>query len=693
MSLWEQIKNALASPVEKKNYLDGYTSADFSDNYYFNFLKRGDTARVSTSNAAEAYKSHELVYACVNKIADVMNDAEIVVERQNAKGEYERIPHPLISLLNRPNSNDICEDFRRKMVISDQSAGITYIVINRSSAGLPAELAVLNPYRINLHKASDGSGVDYYNYRKTDGRTVRIDLKDMLVRRRADLLDQYGGLAPMAVAVKSINSDLGLTTYIDAFFESDGTPSGVLKILNRTVSQTDKEKLQSDWKDKYGRGGSNQKGLAVLDQNAEYQKIGSNLNELDAESISSRFESRICSVFGVPPILIGAYVGLRWVNQRASAKEALKDFWINKISPELKPLRKWLTWVLLPEFENIADIKSGKIRVAWDISQASFLQEEVNDIHDRARKNFLADGWTRNEFRTATGVAPVPDGDIFRSDLVPAKITAPTTLMLPDGTQKGGGEELEKKTEKLENLKDKTEFWREPTATEKQIDLKAKIDDLETAATKLAKLFWQIRLNLIGESAKQIESLGFDNLEFLDLGISSKHSKEAEKLFKEIFKTGQSQIIDELNAQKSANNFESKDIGGFDIFTLVNLVFAKIISEIKNRAINISVLLYSLETYSKKELEKRLLEESLKAFEQLSRNAANLTIQAGRGDEIANQDVKLFEYSGILDGKICSPCKSFDGKQSDSIDKLPKCPNAKCLGGWNCRCFIIGIAD
>lgn len=702
MTLWQEIKHRIF-PSEKKNYLEPYDSGSLWDNHYLNFLKKNNV-RISAATPAAAYSSHELVFACVNKIADVMNDAEIVVERLNSDGEYESEPgHPLNALFSRPNSNDIGEDFRRKMVISEQAAGIVYIAVNRSRAGLPAELAILNPYRVTPRSNSDRTEILYYEYKLTNGRIRRIKPEDIFIRRRADLFNQNLGLAPMAVALNAINSDLGLTTYIDAFFESDGTPSGILKILNRTVSQTDKEKLQSDWKQKYGRGGANQKGLAVLDQNAEYQKIGSNLDELDSEAVSDRFESRICSVFGVPPILVGANVGLKHTTANATMKSALNDFWTNKISPELKPLRKWLTWVMLPEFESIEDIKSGKVRVAWDISQAGFLQEEVNDIYNRSIKAYMSDILTKNEARAAMGLNPADDGDIFRSEIVRANIESANQITAGNDINdiNDQSSDAEKALEPVKKKNLQSDYWREPTELEKLIDLKKKIDDLESASDKLSKLFLSIRTNLISAAAGQVADLGFENLEQLDLSVSNKQTKQTAKLLKEIFAVGQQQIINELQAQESekSKSYETKD-REFDIFTLVNLVLVKIVSEIRNRAVNIAVLLYSAEQFKeefkdelKEEVSERLLKESLKIFEQLARNSANLTIQAGRETELDNQDIKRFEYSAILDKATCSQCRKWDGEQSENINDLPKCPNKKCAGEWNCRCFIIGIAD
>jgi HK97 family phage portal protein len=381
----------------------GYSVARF-------FLNRRSLNVNEPTALLDAYASHELAYACINKIADVMNDAEVIVEKRtgsNGQAKWQKVEgHPLQSLFRRPNPHETGKDFRRLMVQSEYAAGIFFGEIVRSSAGMPVELYALNPNKVEPRVNKGNTAIQFYEYKHSDGTVHKIKPENMLVRQRPDLVNRFFGLSPMAVALKSINSDIALTDYVDAFFESDGTPSGILKILNATVPDVKKEALQAQWYRKYSRYGTNHKGLAVLDQNADYQKIGAQLNELDTSNVSARFESRICSVFGVPPILVGSLVGLTHTTANATAKSALNDFWDNKISPDLAQFREWLTWVMLPEFEDIEAIKADRIRVSYDISQAAFLQEDQDQLHSRARENFKAGLMMLNEAREAIGLAP-----------------------------------------------------------------------------------------------------------------------------------------------------------------------------------------------------------------------------------------------------------------------------------------------
>lgn len=653
------------------------------------------------STAHQAYAAHELVYACVQKTADVMNDAEIQVERRSAGGdEWEPVPdHPLVALIKKPNPFETGRQFRRLMVQSELTAGLLYAELVRSGAKRPVEIYALNPQRVTPVVSRASGELQYYEYIRGDGFTRRIEPEDMLVRRRSDLASRFYGLSPVAVALKSINSDLGLTDYIDAFFENDGTPSGILTVLNVALSATKKEAIAADWRRKYARGGASQKDVAVLDQDMQFQSIGSRINELEADSLTGRFESRICSVFGVPPILVGAQVGLKHTTANATAKAALQDFWDNKISPELAELREWLTWFVLPEFEDERLIRSGRIRVGYDISQAKFLQEDVDQIHARARANYQAGGWTRNEFREATGLEPVESGDQFRDELMQetrpalaAAVREAEEIELERSAldAKPEQKQIEKRIEK-QSAGEIQEYRRELSAAEKAIDLQGMRVDLESTAAELKTVIGRMRSDLIEQAARKAEDLDDRTSPDFQLEIPIQRRRELERLLEKSYLVGQLQVSRELLGQGKAK----KNLGDFSISTLVNLIIARITSEIKQRAVNVAAALFASDAFTSEKMRSDLESESEKVFDQAGRNFANAAIQAGRRDALKDleDETGLYEYSAILDRNVCSPCRRWDGEQASRLEDLPRTPNPDCEGGANCRCFVIGIRD
>ena len=680
-------------------------------------LSRSNTRiRYDQNSAFTAYRSHELVFACINKIADVMNDAEIIVEVKNSKGEWEKKEgHMLPALFKRPNSYQTGRDVRKLMVQSEQGLGKFYAHLERSGAGIPVSMTVLNPNRVEPVYDQSRSEILSYVYLANNGKRVPIRKEDLLIRRRPDLMDQFNGFAPLDAALKSINSDLGLSDYVDAFFESDGTPSGILKILNATVSDTKREELQAKWKKKYSRGGSNQKGVAVLDQNADFQKLGSNLDELASDSLSGRFESRICAVFGVPPNLIGAYVGLLHVTANATAKAELQNFWDNKISGELAVMREWLTWFVLPEFDDIESIKAEKIRVGYDVSHVAFLQEDVEKMHQRARDNFKAGGWTLNEFRTATGLMPDPKGDYYlqpvnlvalspdnRAADAVEKVEAGTNPKeLPaaddnaDPAKALGGPE--KKTFDLDGLI----LGREPKGVELLIDLKKIVSDYDDQKEAVIKILQRFRVTLIEQTAAKLDKLTPETAHTLTLTPDSKIRKEIAKTLQNAFLAGRQQIIAEITSQQNAKgasvpSFTKADDEDFWDYLdeLTDGMVSRIITEITVRGINEYLKLKLLLDYAVEKLSEALFDQSDKFIEQIAGPAVNAAISAGRMEEMIAQadNIETYEYSAILDQNTCSPCGDADGEVASDPADLPAAPNPDCDGGDRCRCIIVGVA-
>lgn len=692
-------------------------------------LSRTDTRiRYNDESAFKAYRSHELVFSCINKIADVMNDAEIIVEVKNAKNEWERKDgHMLPALFKRPNSYQTGRDVRKMMVQSEQGLGKFYAHIERSGAGIPVSMTILNPNRVVPFYDQSRTEILYYEYLAANGKRIPLKKEDLFIRRRSDLLDQFNGYAPLMAALKSINSDLGLTDYVDAFFESDGTPSGILKILNSTIKDTKKEEIAALWKKKYGRGGSNQKGVAVLDQNADFQKIGSNLDELASDSLSGRFESRICSVFGVPPILVGAYVGLLHTTNNATAKAGLQDFWDNKISNELAGFREWLTWFVLPEFEDIANIQAEKIRVSFDISHVAYLQEDVEKAHQRARDNFKAGGWTLNEFREATGKQPDPNGDYYLQPQTLAalspenraleafeKVEVGTNPNDPQGSNTDSQDtqndpntdpQDEEKPKALATPEKKTfeidgiTLGREPRGAEVFIDFKKIVGDYESEKEKCIKVLSKFRVELIDQAVSTLDKLTTETAHTLTLTPNPKRRKEIANALKSAYQTGREQIVAEITAQQNSKGslfieFQKAESDYLDYLDeLTDGLISRIINEITARAVNEYLSLKLLNDYLAEKLSETLLAQAEKYIDKMAGSVVNAAINTGREDELrANVDqVEFYQYSALLDKNTCSPCADADGLEAANIDDLPSAPNPDCDGGENCRCLIVGV--
>lgn len=362
-------------------------------------------------------RKNDLVYACIAVIADAALDPSLIVQRRkDARSPWEVEPeHPVRQLLIRPNPTYTEADFFGVWLASEECCGEFFaeIVRDQGGKGKPVELWPLDPTR--MIPAANGKDWIW----RDGGEEVTLLAKDVFHTMRRDWQRPWEALAPLGAAVGSVEADSMQTSYVRGFFKNGGVPSGILKLkgkIRATAKETAEEVAEGiavRWARRLGLYGKRPVGPAVLDEDAEYQKVGSNLDELEGSALRAQIEARICGVFRVPPLLVSAYVGLLYVNQRASAREAQRDFWHNKMSPTFKRMRVALNWALLPEYEDEHDVRSERVRLNWDMSQVLALQESESERSMRAREDFRVGGLTLNEFREEVGRAPIADGDYY----------------------------------------------------------------------------------------------------------------------------------------------------------------------------------------------------------------------------------------------------------------------------------------
>lgn len=653
----------------------------------------------------------ELVYACIEKKAQTACDPELII--QEKKGDdWETVEkHPALEMLQEPNQWDDGESFLRTWIASENIAGEFYAEIVKSQAGVPAALYPLRPDFIfpQYRTSPKGDVLEYYAYR-INGYEVKFKPDDLLIRRRHGLGSMYSGVSPLYVALGSVDADISATEYIRAFYNNGGTPSGILTIKGRKMAEEEMQAIQQRWIQRYGRGGKVRGGPAVLDEDAEYQPIGSNLDELNSESLTSIDETRICMAFGVPPVLIGAYVGLKNVNQKASFKGAMEEFWMNTMSPELKQIRKFLTRKLLPLFGEGERVERNELRFNWDMTQVEALQDDVDAVHDRISLGYKSGLYKLDEAREQLHLDPIggEEGEAF--------FTQPTV------EEPGADEEtLVQKREARDAFKGAA-VWgdvvagnaftnghtqkktfdylgltlsREPTELEQSIDLKAIADSYETGKEALTRIVLDIRRDLVNQAVESIKKRSDSDVFTLTLTPPKNAYKQVAKVIEAAVIDGREQIGHEAT-KAQIKPFGTKSIIDDLIRRLVELTVSRIINEVQTAAINIFTALGVL-GLDGDEIEQRMRQElddrSEKPFEAYARQAINESVNAGRREEMEarKDEIERYVYSAILDQNTCSPCEEWDGAEGSSQDQLPETPNEECEGGSNCRCFIIAV--
>lgn len=362
----------------------------------------------SFENAVKyGWKRNELIYACIMKSAKAV--ASVTLRVENATGE-ELPDHPLRKLITRPNPHMAEFGFHATRVIHNKLSGHSYWEVVRSRAGQPVQLWPLRPDWVSplLTRA----GLVGWSYGPPGVEPTTLAPENVIDIPLFDPMSQFGGTAPVLVAGYAGDIDNAVSNFAKDFFERGALPAGVLK-SSQKLQSADVEQIRAMWADRYGGADKWMTAPAVLDMDSEYQRITMSFEEMGFESLDSRNEARICMVLDIPPIVVGANVGLERATYSNYA-QADESWWRNSIIPDLKHERDVLQHHLGAEF--------GAIRLAWDFSEVPALQEDVSAVWERARSHLIGGGITVNEYRHMVGLGAVDGGDVFLRQLSTAPV-------------------------------------------------------------------------------------------------------------------------------------------------------------------------------------------------------------------------------------------------------------------------------
>ena len=327
---------------------NGFTSPDAS---YGNF-------------AQEGYAGNELVFACIREIATSTAEANLCLYDAN----HDKIDNsPLANLIAKPANGQTQYEFLENLITHLQIAGNAYVLKERARVGV-VSLMLLRPDRMSV---IPGGGYSY----EVGGKKYMIPAEDVGHLKFPNPNNDFYGLSPLQVLAKQINLDTDATTFTKAYFNNAGVPSGILKLRRKLSNQDEADRLRSAWHNKF-QGNRNWHRIAILDEDATYEKMGGTLGEMEIPALRNLSESRICSALGVPAILVGANIGLQR-STFSNYAEARESFWEETLLPLYRRIEQFMVGLLEPEFPR----ERGQLE--FDFSEVRALQEDEDAMVNR----------------------------------------------------------------------------------------------------------------------------------------------------------------------------------------------------------------------------------------------------------------------------------------------------------------------
>lgn len=343
----------------------------------------------------QGYTKNELIWRCIQERSSSASAPRMLVKSKKT-GEH-LVDHPLQKLIHNPNHRMSESDLWKISLIYADLTGKAYWEQTRSGAGNTVEMWPLRPDRMKPIPDRN-TLISGYEYTVPGIPPIIIPAENVVEYQVFDPLSLYDGVAPAMVAAKSLDVDISMTDYLKLFFDAGGIPPGLIKTKKKLVA-ADVRDIRKRWEERYG-GFENWTAPAVLDMDAEYQKTGFSFKEMGFDVLDARSEIRIAMVFMIPPVLIGARVGLDRATF-ANYREARTAFLEDTMLPTFGALRDTFQ-------REIADREWEDIELEWDFSKVPVLFQKHLDQMEQHRAHYLAGGLLLDEYRRFMGLADLP---------------------------------------------------------------------------------------------------------------------------------------------------------------------------------------------------------------------------------------------------------------------------------------------
>ena len=353
--------------------------------------------------ASEGYAKNEIVHACIRELSISAATPKYHITAPSRDGGIVEVGSGLLyDLITTPNPHTDWYSFIERLVTFLMVAGNAYAVKERGRNDQVNALYLLRPDRVAIVPGDYGARGYIYT---VGGVEYSIDVRDMCHLALPNPGGDIYGLSPLQVLSRTVNLDLNMTDFAKVYFQNAGVPSGLLKVKRRLTSQEEASTIRARWRSQFG-GANNFHRIAVLDDDAEYQPMSNSPKDMALEGLHNLTESRICAVFGVPPILVGANVGLQR-STYSNYREARLAFHSETLEPLVARILRYFNRNLFAEY-------GGNETLAVDWSAMRAVLDDAAAASARITALFAGGLVTLNEAREELGFEAVADGGVRR---------------------------------------------------------------------------------------------------------------------------------------------------------------------------------------------------------------------------------------------------------------------------------------
>lgn len=362
---------------------------------------------------------NSIVLSCIRWISDNLPAAILGVGENDESPDWDP-DHPAAQLIAHPNKDYDGATLWAGTVLSLVCDGNAYWRKVRARSGAPVELWWVPSFRCSPVWPRDGSEFISGYEMQVDGKCIPFRKADIVHLHNSviDPMNERKGISPLRAALREICTDNEAATYTSALLRNSGVPGALMSPdgVGRDGQPIQfSEKQRADLKTVYKQDftGDMRGGVLVSSLPIKLQQFPFNPEQMRIDFAHEWAESRICSLLGIHPEVIGLQVGTKNSSAKAGHEDRRRAAYEGLIVPYQDLLARQLTMQLL-DVETTGDFEYGHKKVfGWNRGGVSILSESAQDLYERAEMAYHAGFITRNEARAMVGLGKVKGGDIF----------------------------------------------------------------------------------------------------------------------------------------------------------------------------------------------------------------------------------------------------------------------------------------
>ena len=348
----------------------------------------------NTQSYLQSYGQIGWLFGCVSRIAVAVADVQWRLNQVRGNDKKELFKHPLLDMLDYVNPFQTGQELFELSQMYLDLVGESFWVLNRNKAGIPAEIWIAPPDRMQIVPSKE-QFISGYVY-QFSAEKVPLEIEEVIHIKYPNPSNPYRGIGPAQSIAVDLDCELYSSQWNRNFFYNDASP-GLVVSYPDNVPEEDYERLLEQWKQRHG-GVAKAHKVAIISGGAKIDRTMISQRDMDFWRLRKVNRDTILGAYGMPLTILG----VEGPGSRARAEADAYIFARYVIKPRLTRFREKLNEQLCPMFGQ-------GLELDFDDPVPENREQLITEADTGVRAGYL----TINEARQMLGFDAVPRGDVF----------------------------------------------------------------------------------------------------------------------------------------------------------------------------------------------------------------------------------------------------------------------------------------